>query len=182
MIEQIRTKIKAGQFEFSRHAVDQSILREISVQELREAIINGEIIEDYPRDKYSPSCLLLGFTAAGRPLHVQCSYPSRPLVKIITLYEPGPDKWIDFRVRIRLLQRPARARTLTTADNQGLVLGARRTAPIPATLRRAQDTALSGQARRNRLGFGKSRISSRPLPRAGPSVHAGIVLESILRR
>ena len=99
MIEEIRTKIQAGQFEFSKHAVDQSILRQISVQELREAIANGEIIEDYPEDKYGPSCLILGFTQAGRPLHVQCSYPSRPLVKIITLYEPDPSQWIDFRVR-----------------------------------------------------------------------------------
>jgi hypothetical protein len=99
MIEKIRAKIQAGQFEFSKHAVDQSILRQISVQELRGAIDNGEIIEDYPEDKYGPSCLILGFTQAGRPLHVQCSYPSRPLVKIITLYEPDPSRWIDFRVR-----------------------------------------------------------------------------------
>ena len=99
MIEEIRAKVQAGQFEFSKHAVDQSILRRISVQELREAIASGEVIEDYPEDKYGPSCLVLGFTQAGRPLHIQCSYPSRLLVKIITLYEPDPDKWIDFRVR-----------------------------------------------------------------------------------
>ncbi len=97
MIEEIRAKVQAGQFEFSKHAVDQSILRRISVQELREAIATSEVIEDYSEDKYGPSCLVLGFTQAGRPLHIQ--YPSRPLVKIITLYEPDPDKWIDFRVR-----------------------------------------------------------------------------------
>ena len=85
MIEQIRAKIQVGQFEFSKHAVDQSILRQIGVRELREAIVNSEIIEDYPDDKYGPSCLVLGFTRTGRPLHVQCSYPSRPLVKIVTL-------------------------------------------------------------------------------------------------
>ena len=99
MSEQIRTKIELGQFEFSKHAVDQSIVRDISVQELREAIANGEIIEDYPDNKRSPSCLILGFTLAGRPLHIQCSYPSRPLVKIVTLYEPDPALWIGFKVR-----------------------------------------------------------------------------------
>jgi hypothetical protein len=99
MIEQIRAKIQAEQFEFSKHAVDRSILRAVSVQEMHEAVANGEIIEDYPDDKYGPSCLMLGFTQAGRPLHIQCSYPSRPLVKIITLYEPDPVQWIDFRVR-----------------------------------------------------------------------------------
>jgi anti-sigma28 factor (negative regulator of flagellin synthesis) len=56
MIDDIRKKIARGQFEFSQHAVDQSIVRHISVQELREAIAVGEVIEDYPDDKYGPSC------------------------------------------------------------------------------------------------------------------------------
>jgi hypothetical protein len=99
MIEQIRAKIKVGQFEFSRHAVDNSILRRISVQEVREALENSEVIEDYPDDKYGPSCLVLGFTRKGRPLHIQCSYPSRPLIKIVTLYEPDPYRWEDYRIR-----------------------------------------------------------------------------------
>jgi len=65
-----------------------------------EALLGpAEIIEDYPDDKYGPSCLILGFTRRGRPLHVQCSYPSRPLVKIVTLYEPDDDLWTDFRRR-----------------------------------------------------------------------------------
>ena len=88
-----------GVFEFSQHATDQSILRHISVQELREVIAVGEVIEDYPNDKYGPSCLILGITGGGRPVHVQCSYPSRPLTKIITLYEPDPALWIDYKQR-----------------------------------------------------------------------------------
>jgi len=60
MIEDIQTKIANEQYEFSKHAVDQSIIRQIR-------------------------------------LH---SYPSRPLVKIITVYEPDPNKWNnDFTVR-----------------------------------------------------------------------------------
>jgi hypothetical protein len=100
VLEEIRGKVFRRQYEFSKHAVDQSIIRDISVVELEQAITGkSEIIEDYPDDKYGPSCLLLGFTEASRPLHIQCSYPSRPLVKIITLYEPDPDIWIDSRVR-----------------------------------------------------------------------------------
>jgi hypothetical protein len=99
MVEGIREKISAGQFEFSKHAVDQSILRHVTLQEVREAIAVGEIIEDYPDDKYGPSCLVFGFTRLGRPLHIQCGYPSRSLVKIVTLYEPDADAWINFKVR-----------------------------------------------------------------------------------
>jgi hypothetical protein len=100
LLDEIRGKILKRQYEFSKHAVDQSIVRDISVPEVEEAIADrSEIIEDYPEDKYGPSCLILGFTRMGRPLHIQCSYPSRPIVKIITLYEPDPDLWIDFRIR-----------------------------------------------------------------------------------
>lgn len=99
-LDDIRGKIGRRQYEFSKHAVDQSIVRDITVAEIREAICGpSEVIEDYPDDKYGPSCLILGYTAAGRPLHVQCSYPSRPLVKIVTLYEPDSQLWIDMRIR-----------------------------------------------------------------------------------
>ncbi|MBW4674569.1 MAG: DUF4258 domain-containing protein [Desmonostoc geniculatum HA4340-LM1] len=93
MLAEIRRKIAEDQFEFSKHAVDQSILRGIRVQELKEAISSGQVIEDYPNDKYGPSCLISGLTQANRPLHVHCSYPSRPLIKIITVYQPDSNLW-----------------------------------------------------------------------------------------
>lgn len=98
-IADIQGRVAQGLFEFSKHAVDQSIVRHISVQEVREAIASGKVIEDYPDDKYGPSCLIFGFSVARRPLHIQCSYPSRSLIKIVTLYEPDPEQWIDFEVR-----------------------------------------------------------------------------------
>jgi hypothetical protein len=80
-------------FELSKHAVDQSIIRGIRIAEIKETIAQGKVIEDYPDDKYGASCLITGFTAANRPLHIQCSYPSRPLIKIITIYQPNRDRW-----------------------------------------------------------------------------------------
>lgn len=99
MIDEIRRRVARGDFEFSQHAVDQAIIRHISVQELREAIDGGEVIEVYPDDKYGPSCLIFGMTRVGRPIHIQCSDPSRPIVKIVTVYEPNPAIWIEFKVR-----------------------------------------------------------------------------------
>jgi len=97
---EIHKKVIHNQFEFSRHAVDQSIIRNISVQEVKQAInAKAKIIEDYPNDKYGSSCLIFGHTRRNRPLHIQCSYPSRPVLKIITLYEPDPEKWINFEKR-----------------------------------------------------------------------------------
>ena len=100
MLDDIRDKIARRQYEFSKHAADQTVVRDITVAELEQAISSqSEVIEDYPDDKYGPSCLILGFTDAGRPMHVQCSYPTRPLIKIITVYEPDPELWIDLRYR-----------------------------------------------------------------------------------
>jgi len=99
-LDDIKSKIAKRQYEFSKHALDQAIVRGISVAELEHAVANrSAVIEDYPDDKYGPSCLILGFTGTGRPLHIQSSYPYRPLIKIVTVYEPDPDIWIDFRIR-----------------------------------------------------------------------------------
>ncbi len=84
---------------FSQHALDQMLRRKITFAEVRESVRAGEVIEEYPQDKYGPSCLVLGWTGTGRALHVQCTYPSRPLVKVITLYEPDPNVWVNFRER-----------------------------------------------------------------------------------
>ena len=99
LLKDIQAKFRRDEFEFSKHAVDQVILRDVSVTEIREAIDSGEIIEDYPEDKYGPSCLIFGMSLSQRPLHIQCGYPSRPLIKIITVYEPSPAEWIDYRER-----------------------------------------------------------------------------------
>jgi len=98
-IEEIRRQLSAGQFEFSRHAFRQAVGRNISDLEIREAGANARIIEDYPDDKYAPSCLLLGFSTARRPLHLQVSYADSELVKIITVYQPDPEEWYDYERR-----------------------------------------------------------------------------------
>ena len=98
-LSQIRQQLTIGQFEFSRHAFRRVIERNIGEQEIREAGAQAEIIEDYPEDKYSPSALLPGLTASGRPLHFQVSFGDAPLAKIITIYEPDPNEWIDHRKR-----------------------------------------------------------------------------------
>lgn len=90
MIEDIRRKFRKRKYEYSQHAVDQGMIRHIA---------EHEVMEDYPDDKYGPSCLIYGRTLRGRHLHVQCSYPSRPLIKVITNYAPDPDEWEDFMKR-----------------------------------------------------------------------------------
>lgn len=96
-IEELQEIARQRLLIFTEHAVRQMIKRQITDDEVSDAILAGEIIEDYPDDKYSPSCLLFGKTRADRPLHVQCSAP--PRVRVVTAYEPDPEEWIDNRLR-----------------------------------------------------------------------------------
>ena len=93
MIEQLRQKVARFEMEYSLHAVRQMTARNVTPEEIVQTILAGEVVEDYPDDKYGPSCLVCGRTKAGRVLHVQCSHPGRPLVKIITAYEPDAAEW-----------------------------------------------------------------------------------------
>ncbi len=95
----ILLQLTRGEFEFTRHALRRVVERNISMAEICEMASNAVLIEDYPHDKYAPSCLLLGFTKMKRPLHIQVSYIDTELVRIITIYEPDPDEWIDFSRR-----------------------------------------------------------------------------------
>jgi hypothetical protein len=96
-LTRLRDQLAAGEFEFSQHALRRMVERNISDQEIRSAGFGAVIVEDYPSDKYSPSCLLLGFTQLHRALHLQVSRaPDQLLVRIITLYEPDPAEWVDF--------------------------------------------------------------------------------------
>jgi len=69
-LDEIRQRLVAGTFEFSRHAFKRVVERDISERDIRKAGRHASMIENYPDDKYAPSCLLLGFTDAGRPLHI----------------------------------------------------------------------------------------------------------------
>jgi len=60
MIKKIRKAFRENCYEYSLHAVDQSILRYITGKEILEAIENGEIIEDYPEDKFGQVVLFMG--------------------------------------------------------------------------------------------------------------------------
>jgi Domain of unknown function (DUF4258) len=96
---QIQHQLQTGLFEFTRHAFKRAVERNISDLEIIESGANVTIIEDYPDDKYLPSCLLLGLTVAGRVLHIQVSRTDSDLLKIITLYEPNENEWIDYKIR-----------------------------------------------------------------------------------
>ncbi len=66
----------------------------ISTTEVREVLITGEPIEEYPDDPRGPSALLLGRGPGGRAIHVVAA-PKEEYVAIITAYLPDPTIWSE---------------------------------------------------------------------------------------
>lgn len=92
-IETIREKIKAGKYIVSYTHTEKIRLRKIEAEDIEIAISDGKIIEPYPSDPRGASCLILGFTNKGSPLHVVCGRLDDDEILIITAYEPDSNEW-----------------------------------------------------------------------------------------
>ena len=98
-INDLRKAVQRKHIFWTEHSDEKMLEREIRKQEVRECIINGEIIEKYYDDAPFPSCLVFGKTINGRHIHTCCSYYN-DAIYIITAYEPNLFKWnTDFKTR-----------------------------------------------------------------------------------
>lgn len=91
--DRIRDQAVADNIRVTQHAQQEMVEEDIALAEVSEAIIAGQILENYPEHRRGSCCLLYGITRGGRPLHVVCT-TARPVLIIITVYEPKPPKWI----------------------------------------------------------------------------------------
>lgn len=97
-IDAIREKLRTGDFEISYHAEKERYAEDVSLADIETAVLQGEILEDYPNDPRGASCLILGY-AQNRAIHVVCGFTSTRSVRIITVYLPMPPKWVDETTR-----------------------------------------------------------------------------------
>jgi hypothetical protein len=103
MIKEIQDCFGSERILFSKHARDEMENEEsgeIKERELFEAIQSGKVIETYAEDEPYPSSLIYGRTFEDRPLHIVCAYAKEEKTAIIiAVYQPAPDRWIDFERR-----------------------------------------------------------------------------------
>lgn len=76
----------------TQHAAERCRQRSIKIKDIKDAVKNGTIIEQYPEDFPFPSCLVLGHTAQGVPIHIVMSDEGNAS-RIITAYIPTQQKW-----------------------------------------------------------------------------------------
>jgi hypothetical protein len=85
---------------FRVHAVQRMFQRQVSVEDVRHVLANGEELEAYVEDQPYPSRLVLGWCGT-RPLHVVVAENIEGGETIvITVYEPDAFRWdASFRRR-----------------------------------------------------------------------------------
>ena len=91
-LDWIIASIRSGAYFFSQHADNERMNDDLLITEVEESIQNGKILECYPYDERGSSCLVVGFTDKGKPIHSVCGKNSNILV-LITVYIPTPPKF-----------------------------------------------------------------------------------------
>ena len=98
-IEDFRRLNKSENIVISLHGQLRLNERNISVDDIMNAIDNGEIIEQYPKDFPFPSCRILGISVNNIYIHVVVSLNENKIY-LITAYVPSSDKWeADLKTR-----------------------------------------------------------------------------------
>lgn len=101
-IENIINAIRNNRVRITDHADEEAVDDCLTYEEIYFSVIHGEIIEDYPSDKPYPSCLILGKNFSGEPIHCVWAYnPENLWAVLITVYRPDPERWIDWKVRVK---------------------------------------------------------------------------------
>ena len=86
---------------WTNHIFLRLVQRNISMEDVQNAIMSGEIIEDYPNDYPFPSCLIFGYNRNNNVIHVVCAPNDEGTeLWLITAYIPEKEKWMsDLRTR-----------------------------------------------------------------------------------
>jgi len=91
-IQWIRKQVEKDEYYFSKHGEQERQNDNLSIAEVEEALLNGMILEQYKDIGKGESCLVVGFTNLGKPVHIVCGEFENNLA-IITVYIPGPPKF-----------------------------------------------------------------------------------------
>ena len=82
------------------HAYEEAQTDSLLFDEILNNMLQGEIIEEYPKDKPYPSCLIFGETFNQEPIHCVWGYnPENQWAVLITVYRPDPKFWINWKKR-----------------------------------------------------------------------------------
>lgn len=94
--------IQNSRVRITDHADEETFNDDLTYEEVYASVVQGEIIENYPTDRPYPSCLIFGKNFLGEPIHSVWGYNENNMWSVlITVYRPDPDRWINWKVRVK---------------------------------------------------------------------------------
>lgn len=98
----IREKIRSKEYDLSSHVHRERQEEQITIAEIEQALLVGDIIEKYPNDPRGGSCLVAA-KVENKPLHIVCGKRDSRLL-IVTVYRPKPPTWKNYKERTKELK------------------------------------------------------------------------------
>ncbi len=92
-IDEIKAKVRANRYVYTYHAEIERRADRLTFAQVEEALLNGEILEQYLDTGRGKSCLIVGL-AEDVPIHIVCAWRGER-VSLITVYIPRPPKFVD---------------------------------------------------------------------------------------
>jgi hypothetical protein len=90
--EWIKECVVSSRYFYSKHGDLERQNDNLSINEIEQALLQGSVLERYADTGRGESCLMVGFTTKGKPIHVVCGKRGDSLV-VITVYVPSPPKF-----------------------------------------------------------------------------------------
>jgi len=99
-ISHIIDAIRGKRVRITDHADEEAASDNLRYEEIYNSVLQGEVIEIYPQDRPYPSCLILGMTFRGEPVHSVWAYNAETRwAVLVTVYRPDPNRWVNWRER-----------------------------------------------------------------------------------
>lgn len=98
--KEIKKHISKGNYLFSDHADEEKTKDKLNVDEIEEAILSGEVIEERLNDSRGESRLVAGISKNGKFIHAVIGLRSGKPV-IVTVYAPSENEWIYGKIRLK---------------------------------------------------------------------------------
>lgn len=91
----LRDAIESSRYQAQYHAMQRLLDRGYTYADIKDIILNGDLIESYPKSKPHPKCLIMAHLG-NEPTYVSVAYDQKNhYAYIITVHGYDPDKWSD---------------------------------------------------------------------------------------
>jgi hypothetical protein len=92
IVGRLRQQAEKNSIRVTIHGHQEMVAENISYEALREALLESQVIENYPCHQRGACCLICDRARSGQYLHLVCT-TDLEIIVVITVYEPKLPKW-----------------------------------------------------------------------------------------